>query len=65
MEFQLIKTITLIGAAETFLYLYKLTRPHLAKRQIMKYVYNVRFDFNAIILNHKIIKIVNTVQQLL
>ena len=44
---------------------YKLTRPHLAKRQIMKYVYNVRFDFNAIILNHKIIKIVNKEQQLL
>ena len=31
----------------------------------MKYVYNVRFDFNAIILNHKIIKIVNKAQQLL
>lgn len=49
LEFQLIKTITLIGAAETFLYVYKLTRPHLAKRQIMKYVYTVRFDLNAFI----------------
>ena len=65
MEFQLIKTVTLISAAEAFLCVYKLTRPHLAKRQIMKYVYNVRFDFNAIILNHKIIKIVNKEQQLL
>ena len=49
MEFQLIKTVTLTSAAEAFLCVYKLTRPDLAKRQIMKYVYNVRFEFNAII----------------